>query len=177
MHLSVCQASSGSLIRWVWLAIAETAVAHERLCALARTADARAAAAAETLSSASSTLASLTPQSEAPPRSSTEAFSSLQSRGDGSGVAPAASELFGEGDLDTLRVCTRKNGSRWLLGGGTTGQVCRISRHLGWTEEIAAPSSVSPSRSVPCRADHNDPLLCGGGWGNEGGRGGGGMLS
>ena len=172
MHFSVCRASSGIFSHLLSLAVAETAFARERLCALARTANAHAAAVAETLSSASSTLASLAPQSEAPPHSSTDASSSLQSRGDGSDVAPAASQPFGEGDLATLRVCTRKNGSRWLLGSGATGQVCCISRHSGCTEEIAVPSAVSQSLSVPCRADHHDLMLCGVGWGKGGGGGG-----
>mmetsp|Transcript_14851 Transcript_14851/g.44863 ORF Transcript_14851/g.44863 Transcript_14851/m.44863 type:complete len:776 (+) Transcript_14851:409-2736(+) len=136
---SLAPAPSGSLAESGWashehteavpsLSAVETAVAAERLSALARTADAHAAAEAETLSSTSSTLASLASPPTGPLLRKADSASSTQSQGSTGGGATPNAQPFVEADLATLRVCTRKNGSRWLLGSGTTGQVYKAFR-------------------------------------------------
>ncbi len=96
--------------RWRWLRNA-----CRRFC---RTADAHAAAEAETLNSSSSTLASLA--SSALHKADTASSTGSQGL---SGGSSGGSQSIWEGDLATLRVCTCRNGSRWLLGSCTTGQV------------------------------------------------------
>ncbi len=41
----------------------------------------------------------------------------------GAGGAGATAKPFTDADLPTLKICRQKNGSRWILGGGSAGQV------------------------------------------------------
>lgn len=57
------------------------------------------------------------------PLASKPNLASLERPASEAGGGGATAKPFTDADLPTLKMCRQKNGSRWILGGGSAGQV------------------------------------------------------